>query len=76
MRTIDGTHIPVSAPKGEQVAFTNRYGQQNQNVLGVCDHDMRFVYVYVEWEGSAYDAWVLDGVLTGPNHFPMPLLGL
>lgn len=76
VRAIDGTHIPVSVPKGEQVAFTNRYGQQNQNVLGVCDHDMRFVYVYVGWEGSAYDARVLDGVLTRPNHFLMPLLGL
>ena len=54
------------------MAYTNRHGVQSQNVLAVCDHDMRFVYVYAGWEGSAHDARVLDGALTGPNHFPMP----
>ena len=53
------------------MAYTNRHGVQSQNVLAVCDHDMRFVYVYALWEGSAHDAKVLDGALTGPNHFPM-----
>ena len=57
------------------MAYTNRHGVQSQNVLAVCDHDMRFVYVYAGWEGSAHDARVLDGALTGPNHFPMPPTG-
>ncbi|XP_071936838.1 uncharacterized protein [Coffea arabica] len=69
---IDGTHIPASVSSGQQVAYTNRHGVQSQNVLAVCDHDMRFAYVYAGWEGSAHDARVLDGALTYPNHFPMP----
>ncbi|CDP04581.1 unnamed protein product [Coffea canephora] len=72
---IDETHIPAYAPREQQVAYTNRHGVQSQNILVVCDHDMRFVYVYAGWERSAHDARVLDGALTGPNHFPMPPTG-
>ncbi|XP_071924744.1 uncharacterized protein [Coffea arabica] len=72
---IDGTHIPACVPRRQQVAYTNRHGVQSQNVLAVCDHDMRFIYVYAGWEGSAHDARVLDGALTGPNHFPVPPTG-
>nr|XP_027088464.1 uncharacterized protein LOC113709807 [Coffea arabica] len=59
VRTIDGTHIPASVPSRRQVAYTNRYGVQSV----VCDHDMRFVYVYAGWEGSAHDAQRTFGVL-------------
>ena len=69
---LDGTHILAHAPCGEQVAYTNRHGEQTQNVLGICDFNMRFVYVYAGWEGSAHDARVLDSALTRPTHFPMP----
>ena len=58
------------------MAYTNRHGVQLQNVLAVCDHDMRFVYMYAGWEGSAHNARVLDGALTGPNHFPVPPTGI
>ena len=68
---MDGTHIPAHAPPGEQVAYMNRHGQATQNVLAICDFDMRFTYIYAGWEGSAHDARVLDGALTGPTHFPM-----
>ena len=44
--TIDGTHIPAFVPSGQQMAYTNRHGVQSQNVLTVCDKDIRFVYVY------------------------------
>ncbi|XP_027083749.1 uncharacterized protein [Coffea arabica] len=53
---MDGTHISACPPTGEQMAYTNRHGWQSQNVLAVCDHDMRFIYVYAGWEGSAHDA--------------------
>ncbi|XP_027082345.1 uncharacterized protein [Coffea arabica] len=51
---MDGTHISACPPTGEQMAYTNRHGFQSQNVLAVCDHDMRFIYVYGGWEGSQY----------------------
>ena len=52
---IDGTREPASVPSGQQMAYTNRHGVQSQNVLVVCDHDMRFVYVYIGWEGNAHE---------------------
>nr|XP_027090520.1 putative nuclease HARBI1 [Coffea arabica] len=75
VRAIDGTHIPACVPRRQQVAYTNKHGVQSQNVLAVCNHDMRFIYVYAGWEGNAHDARVLDGALTGPNHFPVPPTG-
>ncbi|XP_027184172.1 uncharacterized protein LOC113782479 [Coffea eugenioides] len=69
---LDGTHIPAHPPPGQQAAYTHRHGQATQNVLAICDFDMRFSYIYAGWEGSAHDARVLDGALTGPTHFPMP----
>nr|XP_027093739.1 uncharacterized protein LOC113714142 [Coffea arabica] len=69
---LDGTHVPAHPPPGQQAAYTNRHGQATQNVLAVCDFDMRFLYIYAGWEGSAHDARVLDGALTGLTHFPMP----
>ena len=69
---MDGTHIPASVPTNEQMAYTNRHGTQSQNVLAVCDHDMRFVYVYAGWEGSAHDARVFDSALKMHTDFPIP----
>nr|XP_027109045.1 uncharacterized protein LOC113728886 [Coffea arabica] len=69
---MDGTHIPASVPTNEQMAYTNRHGTQSQNVLAVCDHDMRFVYVYAGWEGSAHDARVFESALRMHTDFPIP----
>ncbi|XP_027060941.2 uncharacterized protein [Coffea arabica] len=68
---IDGTHIPACPPSGHQMVYTNRHGFQSQNLLAVCDFDMRFTYIYVEWEGSAHDSQVLDDALSHPSDFPM-----
>ncbi|XP_027061002.1 uncharacterized protein [Coffea arabica] len=68
---IDGTHIPACPPSGHQMAYTNRHGFQSQNLLAVCDFDMRFTYIYAGWEGSAHDARVLDDALSHPSDFPM-----
>ncbi|XP_027152541.1 putative nuclease HARBI1 [Coffea eugenioides] len=72
---MDGTHISACPPTGEQMAYTNRHGWQSQNVLAVCDHDMRFIYVYAGWEGSAHDARVLESALAYPSDFPLPQPG-
>ena len=69
---MDGTHVPAHPPPKEQMAYTNRHNQATQNVLAICDFDMRFSYIYVGWEGSAHDTHILDGALTGPTHFSMP----
>ena len=72
---MDRTHVPAYLSPREQVAYMNRHGQATQNALAICNFDMRFSYIYAGWEGSAHDARVSNGALTGPTHFPLPPTG-
>lgn len=45
---IDGTHIPVIVPKEEEIKYMNRKVFTSQNVMAMCDFDMRFTFV-VSW---------------------------
>jgi DDE superfamily endonuclease len=56
---LDGTHIPVHVPIGDQSRFRNRKGGISQNVLAVCNFDLQFTYVLAGWEGSAHDSLVV-----------------
>jgi hypothetical protein len=60
---LDGTHLRTIVPAGIQGRFRNRKGFLSQNVLGVCNFDMDFVYVLAGWEGSAHDGLVLSSAL-------------
>lgn len=40
-----GTHVRASVPLDQQVRYIGRSGYPSQNVLAVCDFDMRFTYV-------------------------------
>jgi hypothetical protein len=53
---IDGTHIPILPPTEERVPFRNRKGFLSQNVLAVCDFELRFTMVMSGWEGSVADS--------------------
>ncbi|XP_059635842.1 protein ALP1-like [Cornus florida] len=57
---IDGTHIPATLPASTQLPFRGRKGYTTQNVMAVCDFDMRFTYVLAGWEGSANDSRILN----------------
>jgi hypothetical protein len=57
---LDGTHIEMHIPLELQPRYRNRKGTLSQNVLAVCDFDMRFVYILAGWEGSAHDSRVLS----------------
>ena len=47
------------------------------NVMCTCDHDMRFTYVHLGWEGRANDLRVLEEAIKNPKHgFPWPLEGM
>jgi len=52
---MDGTHIEVIVDKGVRDNHINRKGKTTQNVVAVCDFDMRFTYVGAGTEGSAHD---------------------
>jgi hypothetical protein len=48
-------------------------GMTIQNVIAVCDFDMRFTFVLVGWPGSVHDMRVFDDAMTTYNHvFPHP----
>ena len=44
--------------------------------MAACDHDMRFVFVYSGWEGSAHDALIFERAINDHDlGFPMPSNG-
>lgn len=69
---IDGTYIPVSVIEHAHDDFINRKGFTSQNVLAVCDMDMRFTFVATGKRGAAHDMAVLREVLNNSDHFPHP----
>ena len=55
---IDGSHIDAYVPDESVARYQNRKGGISQNVLAICDFDMKFTYVLSGWEGSAADSTV------------------
>jgi hypothetical protein len=73
---IDGCHVPVEVPADEVVNHTGRHGFPSQNVMAVCDFDMRFTFVVVGWPGFAHDTRILNDTLAKYGHrFPKPPAG-
>ena len=74
---IDGTHVNVVVDKSKRVPYLNRHNETSQNVLAVCDFNMRFTFVMSGWPGSAHDMRVFkDAITTHHQKFPHPLPGL
>jgi len=74
---IDGTHVKVVVDKSKRIPYLNRHNETSQNVLAVCDFDMRFTFVLSGWPGSAHDMRVFkDAVSTYQHKFPRPPPGL
>jgi hypothetical protein len=67
---IDGTHISVTVPASELPKYIRRYGYPSQNVMAVCDFDMRFTFIITGWPESVHDTRVLlDTLLTYKDQF-------
>jgi hypothetical protein len=63
-------------PTEEVVNHTCRHGYTSQNVLAICDFDMRFTFLVVGWPGSAHDTRVLNHALINfGDEFPIPPTG-
>ncbi|KAL8522454.1 hypothetical protein ACS0TY_012566 [Phlomoides rotata] len=60
---LDDTYIDVLVPTPDKDRYRNRKGHVSVNVLGVCDKDMKFVYVLTGWEGYAVDSRVLHDAI-------------
>lgn len=52
---LDGTHVKVVVPTNQVVPHTGRHGYTSQNVLALCDFDMRFTFAVVGWPRSVAD---------------------
>ncbi|WVZ70795.1 LOW QUALITY PROTEIN: hypothetical protein U9M48_019432 [Paspalum notatum var. saurae] len=72
-RAIDGTHVPVTIPSRLVVQHTRRHGYTTQNVLAICDFDMRFTFDVTRWPGSVHDMRVFNcAVSKYGDKFPHP----
>jgi hypothetical protein len=69
---LDGTHVDVCVSLREQGRYRNRKHEITTNVLGVCDRNMKFVYVLAGWEGSASDSRVLRDAMFREDSFKVP----
>lgn len=69
---IDGTHIRVVVPKELEPQHRNRKGYTSENVMAVCDFDMRFTFVVPGWPGSVHDIHVWSDAIVRYEHFPQP----
>ena len=70
---IDGSHIHAELAKEEEVNHTGRHGYTSQNLLVICDFDLRFTFVVAGWAGSVHDNRVLTHNMEKyPIEFPTP----
>ncbi|XP_027767957.1 uncharacterized protein LOC114074296 [Solanum pennellii] len=71
---LDGTLVHAVVPTNKQLMYRGRgKGKCYQNVLGICDFNMIFTYVYGGWDGVTYDTRVLKEIVSNSdNGFPFP----
>ena len=55
---IDGTHIPIQAPKNCNADYYSRNGFYSIQAQAVCDHRCIFTNLTVGWPGKVHDARV------------------
>ncbi|KAI3996545.1 hypothetical protein MKX01_009377, partial [Papaver californicum] len=71
---LDGTLIHAIVPPEKRISYRGRGGKECfQNVMAICDFDMKFLYVVAGWEGVAHDSRVLCESIRNPAFkFPLP----
>ena len=67
---IDGTHIACAPATNDCAAYQNRKGYFSQNFLFACSFDLKFVFGYTGWEGSATDNQVWEAALESGFNIP------
>jgi hypothetical protein len=60
---IDGIHISVIVSSLATITHFGRYRYTTQNVMDVCDFDMRFTFVVAGWPASVHDTRVFNEAL-------------
>jgi hypothetical protein len=73
---LDETHVRVALHPNEQVRYIGKSGNPIQNILVICDFDMRFTYVSVGQPGSVHDMSALYNAMgVDEKFFPHPPKG-
>ncbi|XP_041465700.1 putative nuclease HARBI1 [Lytechinus variegatus] len=58
---IDGTHVYIRSPGGEQALFfLNRKNRYSVNVQVVCDHAGKMTSIVARWPGSTHDSRIFS----------------
>ena len=83
---IDGTHVPLIAPKDEEYLYVNRRKFHSINVQAVCDANGVYLDVVAKYPGQNHDSYILqaselydrfvakefgDGWLLGDSGYPL-----
>ena len=55
VEAIDGSHIPIIAPKENAMDYFNRKKQHSIVLQAIVDHEYKFMDVYAGWPGSVQD---------------------
>ena len=57
---IDGTHFNCTPTAAELQAAQDQKGCVTQNYLVACTFDLKFIYIYSGWEGSAANSMIYN----------------
>lgn len=57
---VDGTFVPIIAPKDNEEIFVCRKNFHAINIQAVVDHKMRFTDIVAKWPGSTHDASIFE----------------
>ena len=55
---IDGTQVPILAPRENEHVYVCRKGYHSLNVQVVCDAKLRFLNIVAKWPGSSHDSFM------------------
>ena len=71
---LDGSHIPIKAPKDDPNEYVNRKSFHSIVLQGVVDANGKFLHVSTGYAGSIHDARVLrmSALLTAIENAPHP----
>ncbi|KAL0367074.1 UNVERIFIED_CONTAM: hypothetical protein Sradi_3597500 [Sesamum radiatum] len=64
---LDETFIDVRVGEEDKGSYRTQKGHVAVNVLSVCNPNMQFIYILIDWEGSAADSRVLRDALNRQN---------
>ena len=57
---LDGSYFDAWVQEESMAQYQTQKGGIAQNVLAVCDFDLKFTYILSGWEGSAADSTVFE----------------